>query len=185
LKQLALSLLLLPTAILGQQSNPVCKPESVPAAIQSRLNFEFSDWKIENYTDLDKPALERWIAEQPVACPGLAVGRFHESPTSSIALLLIPRTSQVTGYRFLIFTRVPGKPAYTMESIDVAADERAAPYLFIRKVKLSATYDLPSLRRFKIHAADGIMLAAAGRSEYEIDIYYWSNGKFQYSAIDR
>ncbi len=185
LRNLTLSLLLLRIVASAQESNVYCNPESVPSSIQSRLNSQFSDWKIENYTDLDKPALQRWLDEQPPACPGFATGRFHESPASSVALLLIPRSTKVTGYRFLIFTRVPGKAAYAMESIDVSSTERAAPYLFIRKVQLSKTYDLRSRRRFHIRAADGIMLVAAGRNEYEVDIFYWSNGKFQYSAIDR
>jgi hypothetical protein len=99
--------------------------------------------------------------------------------------LLIPKDEGERGYRFLIFTPQGKTGPYDMKAIDVVANTREAPYLFIRSVQLSKTFDAASRRKFQIRAQDGIMLVAAGVEEYEVDIYYWSKGKFEYSPIDR
>jgi hypothetical protein len=59
------------------EASALCRTESLPAEVQSRLEGEFSSWKVQESTSLSPFARKRWEDEKPPACPGIAVGKFE------------------------------------------------------------------------------------------------------------
>src|SRR5690242_5410897 len=50
----------------------LCRTDSLPADIRGTLERRFTGWKIQEPTDLGTAARERWAAERPLTCPGVA-----------------------------------------------------------------------------------------------------------------
>src|SRR5258708_1493620 len=78
-----------------------CNLESLPQAVREHLRTAFGSWTIQVPASLNAHARERWQSERPVACPGIALGQFAGSKTTSYALLLVPSKHATEGYRFV------------------------------------------------------------------------------------
>lgn len=157
--------------------------ESLPPDVQSRLKEGYGSWKIQEPTDLAQHAHERWESEKPVECPGIAVGRFVSATTPSYAILLVPRGRTDGGYRFLVFTRKEGQPTYESILLD-KLDENGAANYFIHMTPISKFFDATSRKKFQAHTVDGILLLDSAEKEYEVDVYFWSDGHFRHNPID-
>jgi hypothetical protein len=165
------------------EGSALCKPGSLPADLQSRLKAEFSSCKVQEPADLSPHARERWESEKPLACPGIAVGKFENGKTSSYAVLLVPQSHTDAGYKFLVFSPKAGQPSsYEMRTAD-SGDSGAANF-FIHKVPISKFFDEPSRRKFQVQMSEGILLADAAEKEYETDVYFWSHGSYQHQPVD-
>jgi len=178
--------------VLGQQGlpssaslkgSPDCKMETLPSEIQTRLKQEFASWKMQESTDLSPSARERWKAEKPLGCPGVAVGAFRGSPTPSYAVLLVRTDHPDVGYRFLIFDRQAGKSSFGSKVIE-KSDDSGASNFFVRKTRISKFFDLASRRKFQVQANDGVLLADAGEKEYEVEVYFWTSDGYQHQPVD-
>ena len=101
----------------GEES-ALCKLGSLPQDVQSRLKTEFGSWKVQEPRDLSPRAHERWESEKPLACPGIAVGQFEIAKMPSYAVLLVPQSHTVAGYKFLVFGPKAGKQSYDMRVAD-------------------------------------------------------------------
>lgn len=187
---------LLPSALgFGQQGSPpttsvkpggglgLCKVGPMPPDIQKRLKEEFGSWKVQEPTDLSARARERWKSEKPLECPGLAVGQFESAKMPCYAVLLVPVGHSDGGYRFLIFSRKASQSSYEMTVVD-QLDETGAANFFIHKVRISKFYDERSRRKFNVQGSEGILLVDAAEKEYEVDVYFWTNGRYQHKPVD-
>ena len=86
------------------EESALCKRGSLPPDLQSHLKTEFGSWMIQEPADLSPRAHERWESEKPLACPGIAVGQFEIAKMPSYAVLLVPQSHTVAGYKFLVFS---------------------------------------------------------------------------------
>jgi lipopolysaccharide export system protein LptC len=87
------------------------------------------------------------------------------------------------GYRFLVFSRKTGQPSYEATVVEQSDDKGASNY-FIRKVAVSRFFNEESKRKFQVQAAEAILMVDSAETEYEADLYFWSNGRFQQQAVD-
>ncbi len=157
----------------------LCK--SLPSDIQRQLVEKFGSWTIQQPKDLSATARERWAAEKPLDCPGVAAGRFSDSDRPSYAVLLVPKDHPEIGYKFLVFTLTAGRESYEM-TVAEQSDHDGAANLFIHRIAISRFFDESSRRKFGVAASDGILLADAG--EYETDVYFLANGGYRHQPVD-
>lgn len=164
------------------EGSALCKPGSLPPDVQSRLKGEFSSWKVQEPTDLSPHARERWESEKPLACPGIAVGKFEDAKTPSYAVLLVPQGHTDAGYKFLVFSPKAGQPSYEMRTAD--SGESGAANYFIHRTPISKFFDEPSRKKFQAHTVDGILLVDSAENEYGVEVYFWSGGHYRHEPID-
>jgi len=183
-------MLLLPSALVfsqaetrASQSPTLCKLESLPSDIQSRLKGDYSSWKVQEAETLSEHARKTWEGKKPSACPGIAVGLFQGAKTPSYAVLLVPVDHPDAGYRFLVFSRKDGQSPYEATVVEQSDDKGASNY-FIRKVPVSRFFDEASKKKFQVQAAEAILMVDSAEQEYEADLYFWSNGRFQQHPVD-
>lgn len=190
LRMISSVLLLLPCTLLfdqdvarAKQEAPPCKVE-LPTDIQKRLKQDYGSWKIQEPTDLSQRAHERWESEKPFECPGIAVGHFESAKATSYAILLVPSGHLVdAGYRFLVFSQKEGQSAYDVRIADKLDKNGAANY-FIHSTAISKFFDGPSRKKFQAHTVDGILLVDSAESEYGVEVYFWSGGRYKHEPID-
>jgi len=180
--------LFMSASLLGQQKDSPkpervsCELVSVPANIQKSLNDEFGSWKVQEESNLSPNAHERWKSEKPLACPGIAVGRFENIKKPSYAFLLVPVGKADGGYKVLVFGPKLGKPSYDVKTVD-SGDGGGANY-FIHKVRISKFFDENSRKKFLVHTTEGILLVDSAENEYETDVYFWAKGRYQHQPVD-
>jgi len=161
----------------------LCQPDSLPSAIQHRLREEYGSWRVQDVANLSQRAHERWESEKPLQCPGIAVGRFESDQTPSYALLLVPVGNADAGYRFLVFSQKTGESDYEARILD-KLDENGAANYFLRKAPISKFFSEESKKRFRAHTVDIILLFDSAEKEYEVDVYYWSEGRYRHDPVD-
>jgi hypothetical protein len=64
------------------------------------------------------------------------------------------------------------------------SDDRGASNYFIRKVPISKFFSEESKKKFQVQASGGILIVDSAEQEYEADVYFWSNGRFQQQPVD-
>ena len=181
--------LLLSALLFGQgaaranQSPTLCKVGSLPSDIQDRLKEEYGSWKIQEPANLSPRAHERWESEKPQECPGIAVGHFESAKTLSYAILVVPTGHADAGYRFLVFSQKAGRPGYEARLVE-KFDEKGAANYFIHRTPISRFFDEPSRKKFQAHTVDGILLLDSAESEYGVEVYFWSGGRYRHEPID-
>jgi hypothetical protein len=160
-----------------------CNLGSLPSDIQDRLKADFGSWKIQEPQSLSEHARKTWEGKKPPACPGIAVGLFQSAKTPSYAVLLVPVDRPDAGYRFLVFSRKAGQPSVEATVVEQSDDHGASNY-FIRKAPISRFFNEESKRKFQVQATDVILMVDSAEQEYEADIYFWLNGRFQQQPVD-
>jgi hypothetical protein len=189
------SMFLMTAALVFDQTSPLpklaratevsapCNLGSLPSDVQNRLKSDFGSWKIQEPESLSDHARKTWVGKKPPACPGIAVGLFQSAKTPSYAVLLVPVDHPDAGYRFLVFSRKSQQPSYEMTVVD-QFDDRGASNYFIRKVPISKFFSEESKKKFQVQASEGILMVDSAEQEYEADVYFWSNGRFQQQPVD-
>jgi hypothetical protein len=183
-------MLLLPSALVfsqakirASQSPTLCKLESLPSDIQSRLKGDYGSWKIQGAETLSEHARKTWEGKRAPACPGIAVGLFRGAKTPAYAVLLVPVDHPDAGYRFLVFSLQTGQPSYEAAVIE-QSDDKGASNHFIRKVAVSRFFNEESKKKFQVQATEAILMVVSAEQEYEADLYFWSDGRFQQQPVD-
>jgi hypothetical protein len=166
----------------GEES-ALCKPGSLPQDVQSRLKSEFGSWKIQEPAALSPRAHERWESEKPLDCPGIAVGQFDSSKTPSYAFLLVPIKRTDRGYKFLVFSPKASQPSYETRVVE-DSNHGAWANFFIHKILIRRLFDEQSRRKFQVQANEGILLVDSAENEYEADVYFGANGRYQHEPVD-
>ena len=167
----------------SSQGSARCRLDSLPSPIQNRLQEQYGSWKIQEPADLSPHAHERWEAEKPLACPGIASGHFESTKTPSYAILLVPAEHADKSYRLLVFNREPGKPGYANNLIE-KSDEQGASNYFIHNTPISKFFDEQSRKKFQAHAPDGILVLESAENEYGVEVYFWSGGRYRHEPVD-
>jgi hypothetical protein len=161
----------------------LCQPDALPSAIQHRLREDYSSWRVQDVANLSKRAHERWESEKPLECPGVAVGYFENAKTQSYALLLVPVGNADAGYRFLVFNQKTGESDYEVSILDKLDGSGATNY-FLRGTPIGKFFDETSKKRFHAHTAAVILLFDSAEKEYEVDVYYWTEGHYKHDPVD-
>ena len=172
----------LPSPVSVVKRLAACDLQFLPPDVRSRLKVEFSTWMIQRPTNLSPRARERWEAEKPVKCPGIAVGQFDGSKTRSYAVLLVRAGNVGAGFKFLVFSRKAGQRSY--ESTVLDQSERGGTNLFIHNVPIRKLFDVKSRKQFQVNTNEGILLVASGDNEYEANVYFWTSGSYRHEAVD-
>jgi hypothetical protein len=164
------------------EESAVCKRELLPPDLQDRLNKEFGSWHIQEPATLSAHVKERWRAEKPLDCPGLAAGKFETDTSESYVVLLVPTAGKESGNRLVAFSTMPNQHEYEMKLIEASRSDGAN--LFIRRITLDKFFDEQSRRRFGISTKEGFLLVDSGENEYEADVYFWVKDHYQHEPVD-
>jgi hypothetical protein len=165
----------------SEQSPGLCGIECLPSDIRNRLKENFGSWKIQEASDLDTRSHERWEAEKPLECPGIAIGQFKNTGMPSYAVLLVTQGHADVGYKFVIFGPEAG-PSYEMRVVD--SGDSGASHFFIHGVQIAQFFDEQARKKFHIHTSEGVLLVDSAEKEYEVDLYFWMDGAYQHQPLD-
>ena len=164
------------------QGPVLCNLESLPLDVQTHLKRDFASWKVQEPADLSTFTHGRWESEMPLACPGIATGRFDDAKNLSYAVLLVPQGHLHANYKFLVFSPKAGQQAYDMLVLD--SGDSGAANLFIRAVRVSKFFNEASRTKFKVQTSECILFVDAAESEYETDVYFWTDGRYRQEPVD-
>jgi len=97
--------------------------------------------------------------------------------------LLVPTVNADAEYKFVVFRQRPGQSDYEAKLLD-KLDEAGGANYFVRGTPIGKFFDQASKKRFNAHASDVILLFDSAEKEYEVDVYYWSEGHYRHDAVD-
>jgi hypothetical protein len=161
----------------------LCDTHKLPNEIQSQLARDFANWKVQSPENLSQQAKSSWSGRKNPACPGIATGFFRHPSQSSFALLLVPSEHPDAAYRFVVFNPQPGGSDFE-ELVVEKSDTHGASNFYVQQVAVSKFFDDRSGKKFKVQAADAILMVDSAENEYEADVYFWSNGRFRQQWVD-
>jgi hypothetical protein len=160
-----------------------CSADTLPSQFRQKLSTEFRAWKIHELSDLSPFAKARWDSAKYAGCPGIAIGEFRENSRQSYAVIIVPREKPDSAYRLIIHT--PGGPQFKEEfQIVDEGDVAGASNFFLHTERSEKLFDAQSRRKFHIGNNDSLLYFDCGEKEYEVDAYYYSEGKYRSSFVD-
>jgi len=162
---------------------PSCSSNSLPSEFRRELETSFSSRKIQEVSNLTARARERWQAEKPQACPGIAVGQFEIPGQSSYAVLLVPKENPDSAYTILVFSPNSSHPGAKLSTID-EWDKGGAANDFIHTITFAKVFSKESIRKLSVRAKDGILAVESGEDAYGVEVFFWSKGAYRHEPID-
>jgi hypothetical protein len=175
------------TTLLAQSKaadvSEVCQVHALPSFVQNYLLQHEGTWRIQESKDLGPRTRERWKAEKPSQCPGIASGLFDNTKELSYAILLVPVGRDIPGYKLIVFNSEGSKHSYFVRVVDESKDANSTAF-FIHTIRIGAFFDPQSKKKFNVQAQEGILLIDAGNREYEADVYFWTAGSYHCQPID-
>ena len=159
------------TAQVGAQSPGPCE-KALPPAVQSYVEHQFPEWRAKALADLEGYDRQLWRETHKKECPGIAVGYFENSEQLSYALLLVPRSTAKSGYKFVVITSAP-ENTYHSEILD-HNDSQGASGMVISKSPPGKYSDSEQTKTVQLKL-DSISLDWLEKSSM---LYYWSDGHF-------
>jgi len=179
-------LVLLSAIVLAQprtgSKSSLCQVGALPSSMQESLIHDYPTWRIQAPDDLSPRARDRWEAEKPSQCPGIASGQFEGTQKLFFAVLLVPINGNDVGYILLVSSGNNAKRP-NLVRIDNSKDAKPSNF-FVREVRIGRFFDTASKKKFRVAAQQGILFVDAGESEYETDIFFWSGGTYRREPID-
>lgn len=185
---LASSLLLAHPELLAAPSEAkdlqsLCSLGSLPEDIRGTLTRRFGEWKVQEPTDLSGSAHDKWAAQTPLSCPGIATGRFQNEKDIAYALLLIPTDRSDPECALLIFTQQPNaRGIYGYKLVERA--EAGASDTFLLSATTSKYLQGESIWKSHSRPQDSLLLVNAGAKGLEAYLYYWVNETYQRQQIN-
>jgi hypothetical protein len=83
----------------------------------------------------------------------------------------------------LIFGSAAGQSSHELRLRE--RDEKAeAGNFFIRTIQLGDFFSQQWISKLGVDAKAGILFLDAGEQEYEADVYYWAQGRYQHQPVD-
>ena len=159
-----------PAQVSAQSAGPCEK--ALPTAVQSYIEHQFPEWRPKTLSDLEGDDRQLWQESHKKECPGIAVGHFENSEQISYALLLVPRSTAKSGYKFVVTTSAP-ENTYHSESLD-HNDAADASGMVISKAPPGKYSDFEQTKTVQLKL-DSISLDWLEKSSV---LYYWSEGHF-------
>ncbi len=144
------------------------------------LSERFGGWVLQSPDRLSSSARDRWQAENPVGCPGIAGGRLAGANNKAIAVLVVGSGENAGQGKLLSF--VQSETGYKTEVLEQIPS--GATNYFVHGAKAGQFFDSASARKFGVAAADVIALFDAGTAEYEVDVYFWTGVSFRHEPVD-
>jgi hypothetical protein len=154
----------------------LCTLQSLPEDIRGGLTRHFSEWKILEPTDLSSSARERWAAEKPAACPGMAAGHFQNGKDTAYALLLIPTDRSDPEFALVVFTPVSNKGLYAYKVVDRL--EAGGSDSFMLSAPISKYIQDESILKSRSGPGDSLLVVTAGATTAAY-VYYWANDSYR------
>jgi hypothetical protein len=165
----------------GGKADP-CDEIQLPTKVREQLKTIYPTWTIQNHQSLSKTALSRWSSQKPMGCPGAIEGEFLPDGTRAYILLIVPREYHDSRYQLVIMREVVGQNIRP-ETIETSEAPGACNY-FLQMVRTSDYFSREKAKRFKPQAKESFLVLDAGEQEYEVDLYFWSEGRFNNSPVD-
>ena len=160
-----------------------CRLESLPEDIRGTLTRRFGEWKVQESTDLSGSARDRWAAESPSSCPGIAVGHLQNEKDTAYALLLIPIDRTDPQYALIVFTQQPNSPGiYGYKIVERA--EAGGSDTFLLSTATSRFLQGDSILKSHSRARDSVLVVNAGPKGPEAYLYYWTNDTYQRQQVN-
>jgi hypothetical protein len=95
----------------------------------------------------------------------------------------VPAANADARYWFVLFSQQPGQSDYEAKVLG-KMDEAGATNYFVRGTPIGKFFDQVSKERFNAHTKDVILLFDSAEKEYEVDVYYWSEGHYRHDPVD-
>jgi hypothetical protein len=154
--------------------------DAVPAEVSRTLSEQFGGWIVQSPDRLTSSARDRWQAEKPLGCPGIAEGRLTSAKRTSFAVLVVGSGDNKGQARLLSLVRSgAGYHAEVLEQISSGASN-----YFIHAAKTSQFFDGASAGKFRVAASDSVVLFDAGTREYGVEVYFWTGASFRHEPVD-
>jgi hypothetical protein len=161
----------------------LCRLESLPEDIRATLTRRFGEWKVQDPTELSGSARDRWAAQNPPSCPGIAVGRFQNEKDTAYALLIIPIDRSDPECALIIFTQQPNaRGIYGYKLVERA--ETGGSDTFLLSAATSKYLQGDSILKSRTHARDSVVVVNAGAKGPEAHVYYWANDAYQSQQVN-
>ena len=168
------------TNTLSAQDPTLCSTAELPTSVQAELKGKFSSWRVQDVANLAAMTKERWRAEKPLTCPGIAVGKFESVNATSYAVLIVPALDTDSAYKLLVFTpKVPN-------SIKVLEEwnKGGASHYFIHELEINKVLSSGWIKKLDIKTTEGFVSVDAAESEYGVDVYFWADSQYRHKWID-
>jgi len=146
--------------------------KALPPAVQSYVEHQFPEWRAKALSDLEGYDRQLWQETHKKECPGIAVGHFEKAEQLSYALLLVPRSTAKSGYKFVVISSAP-ENTYRSELLD-HNDAEDASGMVISKAPPGKYSDFEQTKTVQLKL-DSISLDWLEKSSV---LYYWSDGHF-------
>ena len=126
----------------------------LPVEVSRTLSQQFSGWTVQSPDALISAARERWRAEKPLGCPGIASGRFTSAKSVSFAVLVVGGGENREEAKLLVF--VGAGASFHVAVLDRISS--GASNHFIHGTKVHQFFDVVSARPFRVASTDSIVL---------------------------
>jgi len=173
------TLSLFPAVSHGEEPADLCRFDSLPVDVRHSLERRFGGWQIQSAASLSPRARQRWAAERPLTCPGIAVGHFDDSQAFSYALLLIG--TDHASSRLLVFTPLSGQAFYGFRLVDQF--ESSADDVFVRTVPNSQYLGKDALFAHRSREGDSLLLSNSAKGTPEEVVYVWMPDGYRHQAV--
>ncbi len=156
---------------------------ALPGEVSRMLSDQFNGWTIQNSEALSATARKRWQSEKPVACPGVARGKFTGTKFTSFAVLVVGGPDNKGQAKLVLFSpNNQQQSTYSVQGLDDIRD--GVPNYFIHGEKVRRFFDAASTQRFRVAATDSIVLFDARTDEYGTELYFWTGAGFRHEPVD-
>jgi hypothetical protein len=180
---LSLSLLVGATPALSNSADDLlalCSVDTLPKDIRNSLSRNFSAWKIQEPQDLSARARVRWGEERPLACPGIAAGRFQDPKDGSYALLLVPTNRASNAFKLLIYTQQAGQQYYGFKA--VAQGDADGNEIFIATVPTVRFFEATSKWVAHSRVSEAVMMVDSANTQSYL--YVWSDLAYEREQVN-
>jgi hypothetical protein len=150
--------------------------------LKKLLETNYASWMVQTKRSLSKTAALRWSAQKALGCPGAIEGEFLPDGAKAYVLLLVSRERSDGGYLLVMVKEVAGQDSRP-EIVETSERAGSSSY-FLQKVRTSAYFNPEKTKKFKPQAEESFLVFDAAEQEYGVDLYFWSEGRFESSPVD-
>ncbi len=116
-----------------------------------------------------------WLSgTQSKACPGMVSGNFEAAGRVSYALLLVPKSNAIAGYKVVVLSKRATEEAYEWKEVD-HAEASGSSGIVISKVPPGKYSDSEDTKSVQLKL-DGLLVEWMEKGAF---LYYWSAGQYR------
>jgi hypothetical protein len=158
---------------------PVPCDVAITPQIRDVLRSKFTGWRPKRLSDMDADDQKSWLSgPNGKACPGIAIGHFETVKETSYALLLVPNSQSVHGYKVVVLSKESTGESYVPKLLDSNGAEIYSG-LVISKANPGTFSDLEEGKEIRIEL-DGVIVEWIEKGAV---LYYWSAGRYRRVTI--